>query len=86
MSRVKIRVSSGVFEVSLIRVIEENGSVEVLWDRGTKREFKWGSVVFGSTDGPVLQKPSDANPLAVSIERKYELTFVSCVQAYRLHN
>jgi hypothetical protein len=70
MSRVKIRVSSGVFEVTLIRVIEENGSVEVLWDQGIKREFKWGSVVFGSTDGPVLQKPSDANPLAVSIERK----------------
>ncbi|CAA7269425.1 unnamed protein product [Cyclocybe aegerita] len=59
MARIKIRVSAGVFEVSLIRVIEETGSVEVLWDRGTKREFKWGSVVFGTTDGPVQQKPSD---------------------------
>lgn len=59
MTRIKIRVSAGVFEVSLIRVIEETNSVEVLWDRGVKREFKWGSVVFGSTDGPVLQKPSE---------------------------
>lgn len=59
MTRIKIRVSAGVFEVSLIRVIEETNSVEVLWDRGVKREFKWGSVVFGSTDGPVVQKPSE---------------------------
>lgn len=62
MSRIKIRVSAGVFEVSLIRVIEETGSVEVLWDRGVKKEFKWGSVVFGSTDGPVQQKPSEPAP------------------------
>jgi hypothetical protein len=59
MARIKIRVSAGVFEVSLIRVIEEAKSVEVLWDRGVKREFKWGSVVFGSTEGPVQQKPSE---------------------------
>lgn len=62
MSRIKLRVSAGVFEVSLVRVIEENGSVEVLWDRGLKREFKWGSVVFGDTDGPVQQKPSEPAP------------------------
>jgi hypothetical protein len=62
MSRIKIRVSAGVFEVSLVRVIEETSSVEVLWDRGVKREFKWGSVVFGSTDGPVQQKPSEPAP------------------------
>lgn len=62
MSRIKIRVSAGVFEVSLIRVVEETGSVEVLWDRGSRKEFKWGSVVFGSTDGPVHQKPSEPAP------------------------
>lgn len=62
MARIKIRVSAGVFEVSLIRVIEETKSVEVLWDRGVKREFKWGSVVFGSTEGPVQQKPSEITP------------------------
>ncbi|KAK7438038.1 hypothetical protein VKT23_018205 [Stygiomarasmius scandens] len=59
MSRIKIRVSTGVFEVSLVKVIEENSSVEVLWDRGIKREFKWGSVLFGNTDGPIQQKPSE---------------------------
>ncbi|EPQ53152.1 JmjC-domain-containing protein [Gloeophyllum trabeum ATCC 11539] len=63
MSRIKIRVSAGVFEVSLVRVIEESKSVEVLWDRGLKREFKWGSVVFGNTDGlTVGQKPTEAAP------------------------
>lgn len=67
MARIKIRVSAGVFEVSLIRVIEETSSVEVLWDQGVKREFKWSSVVFGSTDGLVQQKPSE---IAVEPERE----------------
>ncbi|KAG8215808.1 JmjC domain, hydroxylase-domain-containing protein [Butyriboletus roseoflavus] len=63
MSRIKIRVSAGVFEVSLVRVIEETKSIEVLWDRGIKREFKWGSVVFGQTDDQtVMQKPSEPAP------------------------
>ena len=60
MSRIKVRVSSGVFEVSLLRVIDETKSVEVLWDQGVKREFKWGAVVLGSTDRAMGQKP--ANP------------------------
>ena len=58
-ARIKLRVSAGVFEVTLIRVIEETGSVEVVWDRGSKREFKWGSVVFGAIDTVVGQKPSE---------------------------
>lgn len=69
MSRIKLRVSAGVFEVSLIRVIEESKSVEVLWDRGVKREFKWGSVVFGSTEGVTVgQKPTEP---AVEPDRKF---------------
>ncbi|KAF7790136.1 hypothetical protein EIP86_001088 [Pleurotus ostreatoroseus] len=68
MSRIKLRVSAGVFEVSLVRVVEETGSVEVLWDRGYKREFKWSSVVFGNTDNVVVgQKPTE---LAAEPERK----------------
>ncbi|KAL0579727.1 hypothetical protein V5O48_002291 [Marasmius crinis-equi] len=59
MARIKIRVTAGVFEVTLLRVVEETSSVEVLWDRGSKREFKWGSVVFGNTEGPVQSKPSE---------------------------
>ena len=63
MSRIKIRVSSGVFEVSLLRIVEETESVEVLWDRGIKRDFKWGSVMFGQTEGQtVVQKPSEPAP------------------------
>lgn len=63
MARIKLRVSAGVFEVTLVRVIDESNSVEVLWDRGLKREFKWGSVVFGNTEGVLVgQKPSEAAP------------------------
>ncbi|KAH9916071.1 uncharacterized protein B0H18DRAFT_1039143 [Fomitopsis serialis] len=63
MSRIKLRVSAGVFEVSLVRVMEESCSVEVLWDRGLKREFKWGSVVFGNMEGVTIgQKPSEPAP------------------------
>ncbi len=68
MTRIKLRVSAGVFEVSLVRVVDESSSVEVLWDRGHKREFKWSSVVFGNTDSVVVgQKPAE---LAVEPERK----------------
>lgn len=61
-TRIKLRVSAGVFEVTLCRVVEESKSVEVLWDRGLKREFKWGSVVFGNTELVVGQKPTEAAP------------------------
>jgi hypothetical protein len=81
MARIKIRVSAGVFEVSLIRVIEESKSVEVLWDRGIKREFKWGSVVFGSTDGQTVhQKPSEP---AHGPERTF--TFTVLFESYLIH-
>lgn len=42
MARILLRNSSGVSEVTLLRVIEETKSVEILWDRGIKKEFKWG--------------------------------------------
>ncbi len=74
MSRIKLRVTAGVFEVSLVRVIEERTTVEVLWDGGVKKEFKWGSVVWGNTEGQnVGQKPSvpapDGAPLPVFTRR-----------------
>ncbi|KAH9939681.1 uncharacterized protein BXZ73DRAFT_43542 [Epithele typhae] len=61
MSRIKLRVTAGVFEVTLVRLIEESASVEVLWDQGMKREFKWRSVVFGDTD-VAGSKPTVAAP------------------------
>ena len=73
MSRIKLRVSAGVFEVSLVRVLEDSCSVEVLWDRGLKREFKWGSVVFGNMEGVTIgQKPSTPAP---EPDRAYFLHF-----------
>ncbi|KAK7018512.1 specific transcriptional repressor [Favolaschia claudopus] len=58
LSRIKIRVSAGVFEVTLVRVNEERRSVEVLWDaQGEIREFKWGSVILGQTSLPTTQVP-----------------------------
>ncbi|KAI0340988.1 hypothetical protein BDW22DRAFT_1378501 [Trametopsis cervina] len=71
MTRIKLRVSAGVFEVSLVRVVEETKSVEVIWDRGMKREFKWGSVVFGNTDGVVGQKPTEVAPPPPAIPEGY---------------
>ncbi|KAI0315423.1 JmjC domain, hydroxylase-domain-containing protein [Amylostereum chailletii] len=60
-ARIKIRGSSGVFEVSLVRVLEDKKAVEVIWDRGLKREFKWGSIVTGDMEGKeVIQKPAEA--------------------------
>lgn len=46
MARIKLRVSSGVFEVSLTKVDVEAGTVEVVWDDGKPRRFKWSSIVF----------------------------------------
>ncbi|KAJ6623577.1 JmjC domain, hydroxylase-domain-containing protein [Mycena sp. CBHHK59/15] len=57
LARIKIRVSAGVFEVTLIRVLEEKRSVEVLWDLGEIREFKWGSIILGTTNLPTVQLP-----------------------------
>ncbi|KAF8910264.1 JmjC domain, hydroxylase-domain-containing protein, partial [Mucidula mucida] len=66
-SPIKIRVSSGVFEVPLNRVIEETSSVEVIWDKDSrggylKRELKWGSVIMGNTEGMVVHKRSEIPP------------------------
>jgi hypothetical protein len=63
MARIKVRVSAGVFEVTLVRVREEFGSVEVIWDKGVKREFKFSSVVLGEKGGEVVgQKPTEIAP------------------------
>ena len=64
MSRIKLRVSAGVFEVSLFKVHDERNTVEVVWDDGLLREFKWSSVVWGKVteDQMVGQKPTEVNP------------------------
>ncbi|VDC01252.1 unnamed protein product, partial [Peniophora sp. CBMAI 1063] len=72
-SRVKVRVHSGVFEVSLVGVDEEARTVDVLWDRAIQRSFKWGSVVFDeaglgnlSPGAVILNAPSQTQPAAAS--------------------
>ncbi|KAJ6452291.1 JmjC-domain-containing protein [Mycena sanguinolenta] len=60
LSRIKIRVSAGVFEVTLVRVHEDRRSIEVLWDtQGDVREFKWGAVILGQTNLPTTQVVPD---------------------------
>lgn len=58
MDRIKIRNSSGVFEVSLVKVCEDRGTVEVLWDGGLKREFRWGSIVWSNDAQTTGRKPT----------------------------
>jgi hypothetical protein len=63
MSRIKVRVSAGVFEVSLLRVSDEYGSVEVVWDKGLRREFKFSSIVLSDKPGEIVgYKPTEMAP------------------------
>ncbi|KAJ7453910.1 hypothetical protein B0H11DRAFT_2245034 [Mycena galericulata] len=55
----KIRVSAGVFKVTLMRVLEEHCSVEV-WDAGDVREFKWDSIILGAPRLPTTMFPAVA--------------------------
>ncbi|KAH8112521.1 hypothetical protein DFH11DRAFT_1511673 [Phellopilus nigrolimitatus] len=59
MSRIKLRVSAGVFEVSVVAVNEERSTVEVIWDDGIKREFKWSSLVWGKMEGQTGRPEAD---------------------------
>ena len=63
-SLIKLRITNGIFEVQLLRIIEERRTVEVLWDadKDQRKEFSWKSVLVGNTDGIVAQKPSDVAP------------------------
>ncbi|KAJ7761128.1 hypothetical protein B0H16DRAFT_560481 [Mycena metata] len=64
LSRIKIHVFSGVFEVTLMRVLEDRRAVEVLWDAGEVREVKWTNIVLGLGVGQIEYVP-DANQNAV---------------------
>ncbi|KZO99524.1 JmjC-domain-containing protein [Calocera viscosa TUFC12733] len=52
--RIRIRLSSGVFEVSLLKVDEANEKVEVIWDDQSRREIKWGSIHWAAVSEEVL--------------------------------
>ena len=40
------------------QVHTDRGTVEVLWDSGQKREFRWGSIVWGSVGQTTGSKPT----------------------------
>src|SRR5262249_147422 len=47
----------------LLSVNEERNTVEVIWDDGVRREFKWSSLVWGKTEGQMVgQKPTIEAP------------------------
>ena len=62
MSRIKLRVSAGVFEVTLLAVHEDRNTVEVIWDEGIRREFKWSSLVRKTEGMTIGQKPTETAP------------------------
>ncbi|KAI0028527.1 JmjC domain, hydroxylase-domain-containing protein [Vararia minispora EC-137] len=49
-ARIKIRGHSGVFEVSLVGINDQARTVDVIWDHGTQRTFKWASIIPGEGD------------------------------------
>nr|GAT52723.1 specific transcriptional repressor [Mycena chlorophos] len=60
-ARVKIRVSSGQFEVTIVRVLEEKRSVEVLWDASEVREVKWANLILVPNSYGVAPQPQLAS-------------------------
>ncbi|KAH7320507.1 JmjC domain, hydroxylase-domain-containing protein [Rhizoctonia solani] len=58
-ARIKVRASGGVFAVTLVNVYEDRRTVEVIWDQGSTKEFKYTSVVW-TDDGEVQEKPGKA--------------------------
>jgi hypothetical protein len=58
-SRIKVRASGGVFAVTLVNVYEHRRTVEVIWDQGITKEFRYSSVVWSDQlDGAVQEKPT----------------------------
>lgn len=63
MSRIKLRSSNALVEVSLVAVHEERKTVEVLWDERVTKEFSWSAIIWGETGKEIVYKPSVAvNP------------------------
>ena len=68
-SRIKVRASGGVFAVTLVNVYEDRRMVEVVWDQGLTKEFRYSSVVWSDQpDDAVQEKPTC----------KFVWTFVWC--------
>ncbi|KDQ19956.1 hypothetical protein BOTBODRAFT_125491 [Botryobasidium botryosum FD-172 SS1] len=62
MSRIRLKLSAGVFEVTLVKIDEASGCVDVMWDNGGVRTFKWSSIVWGRTEGFNAMKDAVLQP------------------------
>ncbi|KDN44039.1 hypothetical protein RSAG8_05771, partial [Rhizoctonia solani AG-8 WAC10335] len=58
-ARIKVRAPGGVFAVTLVNVHEDGRMMEVIWDQGSTKEFKYTGVVWAD-DGEVQEKPGKA--------------------------
>jgi len=45
-ARIRVRTASGIYEVTLARVVDEQNGVEVMWEGDTRKMYKFGSVVW----------------------------------------
>lgn len=61
-SRIKIRTSSGVYEVMVVSVDSVRETVAVAWG-GHRREFSWKSVVWGDLAPGTVVKKADEDML-----------------------
>ncbi|QRV82296.1 JmjC domain, hydroxylase [Ceratobasidium sp. AG-Ba] len=69
-SRIKVRASGGVFAVTLVNVYEDRRTVEVIWDQGGTKEFRYTSVVWSDQpDGAVQEKPTEVATNRSAAER-----------------
>jgi hypothetical protein len=57
VSQISDRCAS-VSNIVSMQVNVERGTVEVLWDGGQKREFRWGSIVWSSDGQTTGSKPT----------------------------
>jgi hypothetical protein len=54
------------FAVALVNVCEDRRTVEVVWDQGSMKEFRYSSIVWSDQpDGVVQEKPAGKSSLAI---------------------
>lgn len=55
-ARIRIKLPSGLFEVTLVSVDQQKEEVEVIWTTGSTRRCKWSTIVWDQ-DGPKYTMP-----------------------------
>ena len=76
-ARIKVRASGGVFAVTLVNVYEDRRMVEVIWDQGSTKEFKYTSGVWAD-DGEVQEKPGRTEEgVQLGSGKSYQLSIIA---------